>query len=377
MTSSLAINTLVWLKQPGYPWWPGFVVDPTTVGMELSEGYDTCVLCLPFDSSSVALASSSNVEEIRRFLPEEDSRLLEDGRVDSVCAAAIDEALDMYEKQLHSAEKKQQQSMRKRHHDDGDGVPEHGDLDALFFDDSERDTDGSSQRERKYSPTRKREKRRKRRNEEDIGHTSKRTKKRDKLKLTRRERREKISGTDSEDTSSTQEGEIESSDSDVGARVGVKQTRGKKASRNGVEFSDENDIGASYMENDIGLFKHELRRNRYDASNAVLSRSHDELLGMHSRFTKVGASSFSLEDEEKILEILTTLAKVNVTLEQLIQTKVGVAVGQFISDDFPPRIAKLSHAILNYWFGQLPKDVRGKLLAKSKTIEPPAISTAG
>ncbi|EAN85042.1 hypothetical protein, conserved, partial [Trypanosoma cruzi] len=93
------LNTLVWLKQPGYPWWPGMVLDPAALEMVLPAGYDTCVLCLPSVSSSVAFANSSNAEELLRFDPETDAELIEAGKQDADCAAAIEEALNVYEQQ--------------------------------------------------------------------------------------------------------------------------------------------------------------------------------------------------------------------------------------------------------------------------------------
>ena len=62
-----------------------------------------------------------------------------------------------------------------------------------------------------------------------------------------------------------------------------------------------------------------------------------------------------------VLSVLRQLAEIDVDLNQLYRTKIGVAVSKYHHDD-ATQVATLATGILQYWFSCLEDDVRQRLL---------------
>ncbi|ESL09921.1 hypothetical protein TRSC58_02352 [Trypanosoma rangeli SC58] len=335
------LNTLVWLKQPEYPWWPGMVLDPATLEMVVPAGYDTCVLCLPSASSSVAFANSSNTEELIRFSPETDAELLEAGKESSECAAAIEEALSVY----------RQQTQGKEEEEEGRGSAEH------------RDEERKGRHARKGDAPRRTAK-----------HETKRHKRRERNESPPMERRLRHENKKSDKRkykeyndaeSDTTEDLIESDDD----RKGSKRTRNKPGKMETIGAVDQYDKESRYVpthqEEDAVYLEHVFRERRQTASDATLQIIRNKLEALIVACNHGGVISVSEAAEEALLDALSPLSLVNITLDQLHRLKIGVVVGKFLMKDYPVRVVSLASAILTYWFRQLPPATQQRLSAQS------------
>lgn len=309
---TFALNTLVWLKQPDYPWWPGIVLDPAAVGMTVPAGLDTCVLCLPSASSSVAFANSGRAEEIVPFDPAADAALLAAGRADAQCAAAIEEAIGVHEQQT-----------RLRAEGERDG------------------------RERRESPIDRRH------------HRHRREKKRSR-------RQHNTSDEDESNGASSDDGGTRKKNRRSGKKMGRTDMFDEADHDKNVSqfaFVDEED-GASYLE-------HIFRRSRRAATDSTLDNTRHQLESLATACVDGGVVSVSRVAEEQILDALSPLTLMSVTFHQLCCFKIGVAVGRFLSRGYPVRIRSLALALLRFWFFQLPPEIRQRLIehsARSNTI---------
>ncbi|PWV06692.1 hypothetical protein C3747_111g182 [Trypanosoma cruzi] len=338
------LNTLVWLKQPGYPWWPGMVLDPAALEMVLPAGYDTCVLCLPSVSSSVAFANSSNAEELLRFDPETDAELIEAGKQDADCAAAIEEALNVYEQQAQQAQFKEEGE--KHEHEDGGGRK------------------GTHTR-KKHIPHKadKHERKRRKRHERNESTPVDRRYRYEKKKNERR----KYMDSDDVESGTTEDLSDNSDDRRRGKRTGKKS--GKAGSLDAVDqYEEEAGFLPTHQEDDAAYLERMLRENRHTVSDSTLATIRHKLETLTEACNHGGVISVSEAAEEELLEVLSPLSLVNVTLDQLRRLKIGVTVGKFLLRDYPVRVVSLASAILTYWFRQLPPATQ-QLLSKKSALD--------
>ncbi|RNF23395.1 uncharacterized protein Tco025E_02911 [Trypanosoma conorhini] len=331
------LNTLVWLKQPGHPWWPGIVLDPATLEMAVPAGYDTCVLCLPSASSSVAFANGGNAEELIRFDPATDAELIEAGKETSDCAAAIEEALSVYEQQQAQARNKEAAE--------------------------DRDDERKGAHVRKGDAahrTAKQEKKRHRRRERSESPPVGRRPRHEKRKMDKR--KYKVSG----------DGESESTEDVSGSDDDAKRSKstGKKSGKAGVpdavdQYDREAQHVPTHQEDDAVYLEHVLREKRQAASDTTLQIIRNKLETLAVACDHGGVISVSEAAEEALLDALSPLSLMNITLDQLRRLKIGVVVGKFLTKDYPVRVVSLASAILTYWFRQLPPATQQRLSAQS------------
>ncbi|ORC87234.1 uncharacterized protein TM35_000232050 [Trypanosoma theileri] len=364
MTSPLALNTLVWLKQPGYPWWPGMVLDPSAVEVEVPAGYDTCVLCLPSIASSVAFANSSNNEEIILFNPETDKELLEAGKQDTNCAAAVEEAVRVYEqqqeqKQLLMLEQDAVKAMNKAsENEEGKEANEHKKHSQVKEEKSDKKRHKKRERDEKHSSAKKHHHHRKRHGE----------------KHSKKERNSNYNYDDDDDNS---ENEYSNSDEDSLDSYGGGDERDKKSgkkARKRIDFDTDEQyerearLEPHHQEEDAAYFEQRLRENRQRASDGALERFREQLASLAAACTHGSVISVSETAEEQLLDALSPMTTIDVTFDQLRRTKIGVVVGKFLSRDYPVRVVMLASAILTYWFRQLPPTTQQQLRAQT-TLE--------
>ncbi|KAG8342927.1 PWWP domain [Trypanosoma vivax] len=364
MAPVFGLNTLVWLKQEGYPWWPGVVVDPSSVEIELPTGYDTCILCMPLASSSLAVANSSNSGEIRSFIPSTDTVLIEEAQQDADCALAVKDALKIYEQQ--------QQQLLLQEDDEGGLVLEEGD--AIKNETTiERADTGERGGGRRHKT--------KRYHSEDDGRGNGQqgAKERDgrpRAKHNRKRRRE-------EERSQTRSEDSDDNDEDYDCMFDEPKDRGaaRKRSRRDVagelrgrEYSEgsrtDPEAGEAAPRSDDGVvhFKRLLRERRVLAQDHVLEGIREELISLFQQCTRAGVEEMGKDMEMRLLDALSPLTGLDVTLEQLLHSKIGVAVGEFLSDNYPLRVVTLASAILHYWFHQLPEKARNQLVTNTSLV---------
>ncbi|KEG06134.1 hypothetical protein DQ04_15741010, partial [Trypanosoma grayi] len=315
MTSTLALNTLVWLKQPGYPWWPGMVLDPAALEMAVPTGYDTCVLCLPSVSSSVAFANSNNAEEILRFNPVSDAALLEAGKQDADCSVAIEEALRVYEQQQEERQKNK--------------VAEEENGAAACGVDNGKSKGGRPGKRHLQTKTDKREKKRHKRRERSESPPAE------------RHRHKKRGGSDEGDNDEDEDEDMsldDDSDDENGISSGKRGKRGEKKSRRKVSFDfddqyeEEARRAPSHQEDDSAYFERVLREGRQTLTDNRLDSIRQQLEVLAAACTRgSGVVTVSEAAEEQLLDALSPLARVDVPFEQLRRTRIGVAVGKFLS----------------------------------------------
>ncbi|CBH09455.1 hypothetical protein, conserved [Trypanosoma brucei gambiense DAL972] len=354
MIPSFAPGTLVWLKQDRFPWWPGFVMDPDEVrDITLPEGSDVWVCCLPRDSLTLSAANSEDEGQIRYFLPDRDEGMMEEGKLDASCAVAIEEAIQLYEEQL-KAQAGEANERRVR------GVK------TEFADGGEQKAVEAPQR-RKLSLRRGASKHVEERRKEDEGrhHISRKETKSEESGRRHRKKRKIKTLRDFGGDSSESEFAGGSSDDEYGKRT--ERKRGREDDRdlpNATYDTVGREGSAASADDDVAYVVDMLRKSRHDVTNATLETTGKELTETYMECLNGDVVEVSIANEERIVSLLSSLASANVTLKQLIGTKIGVAVGQFLSDGFPPHIVRFSKGILDYWFRQLPEEVQKQLLAK-------------
>ncbi|KAH9588882.1 PWWP domain [Trypanosoma melophagium] len=364
MTSPLALNTLVWLKQPGYPWWPGMVLDPSAIEVEIPAGYDTCVLCLPSVASSVAFANSSNNEEILLFNPDTDKELLEAGRQDTDCAAAVEEAVRVYEqqqgqKQLLMPEKDSEKVMdKKSENEEGMEARVHKKHSQIKLEKSDKKRHKKHERDEKSFS--------------EKGERHHQHRKRRSEKHRKKERKGKMDDDDDDNSEKEYNSSDEDSLNSYGDEEKVKHS-GKKT-RKRVEFDTDEQyerealLEPIHQEDDAAYFERCLRENRQHASDGSLERFREQLTSLAAACRRGSVVSVSEAAEEQILDALSPMTTIDVTFDQLRRTKIGVVVGRFLSRDYPVRVVMLASAILTYWFRQLPPATQQQLRAQT-TLE--------
>ncbi|RNF05921.1 hypothetical protein TraAM80_04220 [Trypanosoma rangeli] len=334
------LNTLVWLKQPEYPWWPGMVLDPAALEMVVPAGYDTCVLCLPSASSSVAFTNSSNTEELIRFNPATDAELLEAGKESSECAAAIEEALSVYRQQTQG--KEEEEGRGAAEHRDGERKGRHvrkGDAPRRA---AKHENKRHKRRERNESPPVERR----------IRHENKKS---DKRKYKEHNNAE----------SDTMEDLIES-DYDRKCSKSTKNKLGEMGTLGTVDqYDKESRYVPTHQEEDAVYLEHMLRERRQAASDTTLQIIRNKLEALAVACNHGGVISVSEAAEEALLDALSPLSLVSITLDQLHRLKIGVVVGKFLMKDYPVRVVSLASAILTYWFRQLPPATQQRLSTQS------------
>lgn len=114
------VGTYVWVKQEGYPWWPGVVVDLASMEEKIGNPLPMpehlgvnglCVMCFPTASSTLVFVNKVNASELLPFaggghgkgsqppqdssevMDPEEARRIEDGIAHPECEPAVREAL--------------------------------------------------------------------------------------------------------------------------------------------------------------------------------------------------------------------------------------------------------------------------------------------
>lgn len=355
-STDFAIDAPVWVKQPDYPWWPAIVLDPAQAGQELPEGSDVVLLCGPSAAATLAFANSHDAEQLRPFRGvEADADLIAAGRgADEGCAAAIDEMI---------ATAAAAGSLEAGEAGSAELAP--AAQETAAEDDGAARVAESAERHAKKHKKDKKEKSRK--------HGDSRSGAEKEKKSHRRHRKDD----DSEDEGDSDYDEREDSGNDddlFQRRNGASSSRAAAVSAKKAKYErqsklEEYDLGPATHaseynpRNDPAYLYRKVRDARRAASSAELMACTQELRTVMARCLSGAATAAAVEAE--ILAVLRGLTNVNVTVRQLQETGVGVAVGGLLRS-FTPPVVQLAHGILTYWFHSLPQNTQEQLSAENE-----------
>lgn len=359
-SSGFPTNSWVWLKQPDYPWWPAMVLDPAQCGEELPDGCDLALLCGPTSAASLAFAVAADGEQVRAFRgAEADAGLIRDGSADESCAAAINEMIAA----AAAAPVETTPAPATAAADaGGDAV----DWEALM---AESEAAMAAPSEGAHSSRHKDKKHRKEHAKKD----RKRDKKDKKKRSHRRHRSEEAAdsaSSGSDDDESGADGESEDEDNLFRRRNGTTSSRtaAKKAKYERQSHLEEYDTGSSTVpayspRNDPDYLYRKVKKARRGATVEELAACAAELRDFNGRC--LGGAASPADVEAPVLRVLQRLTSVDVTVAQLQQSGVGVAVGGLLRS-FTPPVVQLAQAILNYWFHSLPQNTQQQLATETE-----------
>ncbi|KAG5495259.1 hypothetical protein JKF63_02314 [Porcisia hertigi] len=379
-STNYPVNSWVWLKQIGYPWWPAMVLDPAQVESDLPEGSDIVLLCGPSTAATLAFASSTDVQQLRPYNgATQDAELIEAGRSDESCAAAIEEMMAAVansdvvsgEEVPHDAPSASTAAAAEANHavNGKDNV----DWDALV---AETEAAMAEQRNVVSEKKNKKDKKHKKEKGDRGGHDGldgdRKTGKEKSSRRRHRHRRDEANLEEGAADSGSDDDDDESgNDEDVfQRRIGASSSRSamKKAKHQRQSTLEEYDLrsgtlSGSTPRNDPAYYYRKVRSARRSASSVELRTCTQELRVFISRFLNGAATAIEVESD--ILSTLRQLANVDVTVAQLQETGVGVAIGSLLRS-FTPPVVQLAQAILNYWFHSLPQKIQQQLSAENE-----------
>ncbi|KAG5469567.1 hypothetical protein LSCM1_02791 [Leishmania martiniquensis] len=378
------VNSWVWMKQDGFPWWPAMVLDPAQAGHDLPEGSDVVLLCGPSTAATLAFASSADVEQLRPYYgATQDAELIQAGRSDESCSAAIDEmiaavaGMDATPGEEHpqappptAAAAEGQMNHTASGEDEVDWEVLAAEAEAV-----KAEPHISVKKEYKRDKVSKRHKKKKHNGSgDDGGHPDSERSFHVQKKASKSHRRHHRGGAYSEeeaDARSSSDDDKNGNDEDVfQRRTGASSSRSaiKKAKYERQSKLEEYNLGAGTLSDyhprhDPAYYYRKLRSARRAASSTELRTCTQQLRNYISQCL-CGAAT-ALDVEADILGVLRQLTNVDVTVTQLQETGVGVAVGSLLRS-FTTPVVQLAQAILNYWFHSLPQNTKQQLSAENE-----------
>ncbi|CBZ30090.1 conserved hypothetical protein [Leishmania mexicana MHOM/GT/2001/U1103] len=377
------VNSWVWVKQSGYPWWPAMVLDPAQVGQDPPEGSDVVLLCGPSASATLVFASSADVEQLRPYHGAvEDAELIEAGRSDESCAAAIEEMIAALastdatpgEEGPHTTPSVSGATEEQGNHafsgeDDVDWEALAAETEAVMAEPQ------SAVDQKKHKKDKKHKKRKSNGSSGGDGHAGG-----DGPRKTRKDKSSKghrcyrggdtYSENEAEVSSGSGDNDSENDEDLFQRRKGASSSRSamKKVKYERQSKLEEYDLGPGTLSdysprNDLAYYYRKVRNARRTASSTELRTCTQELRGFMSRCLSGAATALDVEAD--ILGVLRQLKNVDVTVAQLQETGVGVAIGSLLRF-FTPPVVQLAQAILNYWFHSLPQNTQQQLSAENE-----------
>lgn len=313
------VGTLVWVKVADYPWWPAIVVDPVHLegtGYTMPDDKDTFVQF--YHTGDTGFVSCSDEAEVVLFRGESDGDKLDPQ--DESCRLAITEALEQYNAAVRDA--------------------------TLHSSSNHKD---STDEAAVQNESRGREKRDKKDKKEKKDKKSKKEKREKKEKKKKRHRDD-----DTDDDSDDDEDEAahrkskKKSESGAAHDINRKKPRDAKTPFYEREVQSPHRSGAPEMPVDTRPAPKPL------ASDTKLAALRDELV-----------HAMSVRDVKAMRGALAELARISVTVKQLKKSRIGVVVGSLLGGEFP-QFKLLAHAILQFWFAYLPKDIKEKFTAEDE-----------
>ncbi|CAC9534320.1 PWWP domain/TFIIS helical bundle-like domain containing protein [Leishmania donovani] len=376
------VNSWVWVKQSGYPWWPAMVLDPAQAGQDPPEGSDVVLLCGPSASATLVFASSADAEQLRPYHgAAADAELIEAGRSDESCAAAIEEMIAAVASTDAAPEEEGPQTTPSA----SGAVGEQGhhafsgeddvDWEALAAEAEATMAEPQNAVARKKRKEDKKRKKRKRNGSSGgdrhaDGADPRKTRKDKPSKGHRRHRSgDADSANEAEVSSGDDEDDSENDEDMFQRRKGASSSRSaKKVKYERQSKLEEYDLGPGTLSdysprNDPAYYYRKVRSARRTASSTELQTCTQELRGFMSRCLSGAATALDVEAD--ILGVLRQLKSVDVTVAQLQETGIGVAIGSLLRF-FTPPVVQLAQAILNYWFHSLPQNTQQQLSAENE-----------
>ncbi|GET92041.1 hypothetical protein, conserved [Leishmania tarentolae] len=375
------VNSWVWVKQPDYPWWPAIVLDPSQAGQDPPEGSDLLLLCGPSASATLMFANSTDAEQLRPYRSaEEDAELIEAGRSDESCAAAIEEMIAAVastdtapgEEVSHTSPSVSGTAGEQGNH----GF--YGE-DGVEYEAPPTETDAalaqplSAVDEKKHKKGKKHKKRNRHGGNGGDGHADRdATRKARKRKSSRDHHRHRSGDSDSEEAEASSGGDDDSeSHGDTFQRR--KEASSSRSAMKKLKYErqsklEEYDRGPATLSDysarhDPAYYYRKVHRARRAASSMELKNCTQKLRGCMSRCLSGAATPVDVEAD--VLNVLGQLKNVDVTVAQLQETGVGVAIGSLLRF-FTPPVVHLAQAILNYWFHSLPQNTQQQLFAENE-----------
>lgn len=377
--TTFPFNSWVWVKQPDYPWWPAMVLDPAESGQELPEGCDLVLLCGPAAAATLAFASSADGEQVQPFRGAvNDATLVEEGRKDESCGAAIDEM-------IAAADSTTKNSYESSSSSSSNAA-------AQVAPAPENNADAAVNSEMLLAETEvavlhvsddktEKTKKKKHKSEKEKKHKKEKSKKERRSRRRHRVRHDDASageaseeaagsGSSSSSDNGDSEGDDDKEDSLFRRRNGTTSAR-QAAKRERYERQshlEEYDLGAGTLDDyapryDPDYLYRKLRNARRPANTKALLTCAAALREAMGRCLNGTATAAELEEE--VLRLLRPLTCVDVTVAQLQESGVGVAVGGLLRV-FTLPVAQLAKAILNYWFHSLPENTQQQLSAETE-----------
>ncbi|KPI87331.1 hypothetical protein ABL78_3572 [Leptomonas seymouri] len=349
--SVFAFNSWVWVKQPDYPWWPAIVLDPAQSGQELPEGCDLVLLCGPTDAATFAFANSKYVDQVRPFCgAAADDALIQEGRKDESCGAAIAEMLAAAAVDAPGGPTQSAPSPGN----DGDTV----DWNAVVADTVSSVKLSRDKVQRKHSKDKKRRK--------DKSKELKKEKSRKRHRARHGGESSEEAAVSSSDSSEDDDGEdnlFRRRNGTTSARTAAQKMKYERQSRL-EEYSMGSGTPSHHSPRyDPSYLYRKVRNARRSAGTEELVKCAKELRAVTARCLSGAATAAELEEE--VLDILSPLTRVDVTVAQLQESGVGVAVGGLLRG-FTTPVHQLAEAILNYWFHSLPQNTQQQLSAETE-----------
>ncbi|AIO01585.1 hypothetical protein LPMP_332940 [Leishmania panamensis] len=376
------VNSWVWVKQHGYPWWPAMVVDPAQTGQDLPEDSNVMLLCGPSSSATLVFASSANAEQLRPYHGAiEDAELIEAGRSDESCAAAIEEMIAA----VSSADAVPEEEglpttpstsgatgTHDNHAAAGEGDVNWEALDVETEAAVAEPQNGMAEKRHKKDKKHKKKRNRGGDGSEHVDRDGAHKARKEKSSKGHRRRRGSDMGSDEEAEARSNTGEDDSgNDEDVFQRfTGAASSRSamKKAKYERQSKLEEYDLGPGTLpdynpRDDPAYYYRKVHSARRSASSTELQTCTQELRGFMSQCLSGAVTAADVETD--ILGVLRKLKNINVTVTQLQETGVGVAVGNLLRS-FTAPVVQLAQAILNYWFHSLPQSMQQQLSAENE-----------
>lgn len=333
------------------------VLDPAEAGQTPPDGTDVVLLCGPSSSASLAFANSGDPAQLQAFRDAAaDAELIAAGQSDESCAAAIAEMLTAVTVDDGEAKGSTPATAVKQE--------EAEEWEAALG--LERQEEGSHPSESISRNKAKKEKRSKKEKREKREKRDKKERHKSPHRSSSQSRRQRArSDSESEARDSSSDDDNYDGNYENGVFDAPRHTRRKRERQTQMEEYDMGlgtDLDYIPRENKDYYYQ-KLRNSRRVASLSELQQLATEIRSCISRCLSNVATYQQVEDE--MLRWLRQLTSLDVTVDHLQKSGIGVAVGSLLHS-FTVPVVQLAQAILQHWFYSLPKATQQDLSTTSE-----------
>lgn len=331
-SSSFTPGTYVWIKQEGYCWWPGFIVDPATVDLPPpNPPQQVCVQCFPMATPTCVYATCADTE-LRLFNGAgKDDQMIQEGLAEAECAVAVKEILQATSQHEPTVPAEVAAARSDARGEDSAEVNENILLGLDMGADIEAAEEAAERRRQ-----RKLDKKMKRMAREETEAAASRRQK-----------------------------------TEYGQRCGTASNATRQSRLD--EYERQAAQSPRYdAEADAAYFFRQFKTTRQSVPDETVVVSVEKLQAAIATSMQRGYN----EAEEEILSCLRTVARYQVSYEQLASTRIGTVVGQLLKKSYTPRVRELANGVLTYWFKSLPQNVQHRF-SENRELDRCSVETVG